>query len=57
MFPEESPMKGEVVHLYAYDVAYEADLAAIEKAMSGAAEPFRPVRPKDAPGISRSTAR
>ena len=42
-------MKGEVVHLYAYDIAYEADLAAIEKAMLGAAERFRPLRPKDAP--------
>ena len=42
-------MRGEVVHLYAFDIAYEADLAAVEKAMLGAAERFRLVRPKDAP--------
>jgi hypothetical protein len=42
-------MKGEVIYLYAYDVAYEADLAAIAKKMRGAAERFRLGRPKDAP--------
>jgi hypothetical protein len=42
-------MKGEVIYLYAYDVAYEADLAAIAKTMRGAAERFQLGRPKDAP--------
>jgi hypothetical protein len=42
-------MKGEVIYLYAYDVAYEADLAAIAKKMRGAAERFQLGRPKDAP--------
>ena len=46
-------MKGEVIYLYAYDVAYEADLAAIAKTMRGGAERFRLGRPKTPPAIFR----
>lgn len=42
-------MKAEVVYLYAYDMAYEADLVEIEKMMRGAAERMRLGRLKDAP--------
>ncbi|OHE74938.1 MAG: hypothetical protein A2107_10600 [Verrucomicrobia bacterium GWF2_62_7] len=42
-------MKGEVIYLYAYDIAYEANLAEIEKKMLGAAERFQIGRLKDAP--------
>jgi hypothetical protein len=42
-------MTGEVVYLFAYDIAYEADLAAIENQMRGTAERFRLGRGKDAP--------
>ena len=42
-------MKGEIIYLYAYDIAYEANLAEIEKRMSGVAERFRLGRLKDAP--------
>jgi hypothetical protein len=42
-------MKGEVTYLYAYDIAYEANIAAIEKAMLGTAERLRLGRLKDAP--------
>lgn len=42
-------MKGEVVYFYAYDIAYEANLAEIEKKMLGAAERFQLGRLKDAP--------
>ena len=42
-------MKGEVIYLYAYDIAYEANLAEIEKRMSGAAERFHLGRLRDAP--------
>jgi hypothetical protein len=41
-------MNGEVIYLYAYDVAYEADLAAVKKLL-GAAEGFRLGHMKDAP--------
>jgi hypothetical protein len=44
----EANMNGEVVYLYAYDVAYEADLAAVKK-LVGAAEGFRLGHTKDAP--------
>ena len=50
-------MKGEVIYLYAYDVAYEADLAAIAKKMRGAAERFQLGRPKTRRAIFRSIAR
>ncbi len=42
-------MNGEIIYLYAYDIAYEANLAEIEKRMSGVAERFRLGRLKDAP--------
>lgn len=42
-------MKGDIIYLYAYDIAYEANLAEIEKRMSGVAERFRLGRIKDAP--------
>lgn len=42
-------MKGEVIYLCAYDIAYEADIAAIEKSMLGMAERLRFGRVKDAP--------
>ena len=42
-------MNAEIVCLSAYDVAYEATLAAIEAMMRGAAEPFRLGRLKAAP--------
>jgi len=42
-------MTGNVVYLYAYDIAYEANLAAIEKKMLGAVERFRLGHVKDAP--------
>ena len=45
-------VKGEVIYLYAYNVAYEADLAAIAKTMRGEAERFRlgrPNAPRDFP--------
>ncbi len=42
-------MKGEVIYLYAYDVAYEANIAEIEKRMLGTAERLRLGRLKDAP--------
>jgi len=42
-------MTGEVIYLYAYDIAYEANLAEIEKKMRGAAERLRLGLLKDAP--------
>lgn len=42
-------MKGEVIYFYAYDIAYEANLAEIEKKMLGAAERFQLGRLRDAP--------
>ena len=42
-------MKGEVIYLYAYNVAYEANIAEIEKRMLGTAERLRLGRLKDAP--------
>jgi hypothetical protein len=42
-------MKGEVIYLYAYDIAYEADLGGIEAMMRGTAERFTLGRLKDAP--------
>ncbi len=42
-------MTGDVVYLYAYDIAYEANLAEIEKKMLGAVERFRLGHLKDAP--------
>jgi hypothetical protein len=42
-------MNGEVVYLYAYDIAYEADLTQIEKQMRGTATRFRLHKLKDAP--------
>jgi len=42
-------MKGEVIYLYAYDIAYEANLGEVEAMMRGAAERFRLGRLKDAP--------
>jgi hypothetical protein len=42
-------MNGEVVYLYAYDIAYEADLAKIKNKLFGAVEPFRLGHLKDAP--------
>jgi hypothetical protein len=44
----EANMNGEVSYLYAYDVAYEADLAEIKKLL-GAADGFRLAHLKDAP--------
>ena len=45
-------MKGEIVYLYAYDLAYEANLAGIEALMPGTAERFHP-RPTSAFSIRR----
>ena len=42
-------MKGEVIYLCAYDIAYEANIAEIEKGMLGTAERLRLGRLKDAP--------
>ncbi len=42
-------MRGEVIYLYAYDVAYEADLPAIDRLLTGAAKPLRLENPKDTP--------
>ena len=42
-------MKGEVIYLCAYDIAYEANIAEIEKSMLGTAERLRLGRLKDAP--------
>ena len=42
-------MKGEVIYLCAYDIAYEANIAEIEKRMLGTAERLRLGRLKDAP--------
>jgi hypothetical protein len=42
-------MKAEVIYLYAYDIAQEADLAAIEASLRGSAEWFDLGRLKDAP--------
>jgi hypothetical protein len=42
-------MKGEVIYLYAYDIAYEANLGEIEKKMLGAAERLRLGQLRDAP--------
>lgn len=42
-------MRGEVIYFYAYDIAYEANLAEIEKKMLGAAERFQLGRLRDAP--------
>ncbi len=42
-------MKGEVIYLCAYDIAYEANIGEIEKRMLGTAERLRLGRLKDAP--------
>ena len=42
-------MTGDVTYLYAYDIAHEADLAAIETKLRGTAERFHLGRSKDAP--------
>ena len=42
-------MNGQIIYLYAYDVAYEANLAEIERQMRGTAERFCVGRLKDAP--------
>ena len=49
-------MHGNVVYVYACDIAHEADLTAIEKMMRGT-ERFRLGHAKDAPGIFRSIGR
>ena len=42
-------MTAEVIYLYAYDIAHEADLAALEASLRGSAEWFDLGRLKDAP--------
>lgn len=42
-------MKAEIIYLYAYDIAQEADLAAIESSLRGSAEWFDLGQLKDAP--------
>lgn len=44
-------MNAEIVYLYAYDIAQEADLGAIEASMRGSAEWFDIGRLKDAPRV------